>query len=238
MLSPSNSIVCRPSAASRISSAFASVDFPAPDSPVNHKVFAFCPIRRSRSSFVTSESCQVRFSKCFNAFSITPQADVIWVIRSINISPPRLSLFSNRSNTIFSVVKMLQTTIPFFSTCDTGICSPVFTSILYSIFTTLAGIFFVPSFIIYSLPSTSGTSSIQSIVTRNIFPTSGACPLAMTHPREQSISLSKHIVTGCPFTTSSVSSPDANSLDTAACSPLGYTVITSPTRRLPASTCP
>ena len=177
-------------------------------------------------------------SSSTSEFLITPHADVMFVIRSINMSSPKALWSSNSSKTISSCKITSHTAISFFLKLFAGMYSPVLTSILYWIFVTIPGISFVPIFTKYSFPGNNSPSSIQRTVAVNDLLTGSSVLLASTHPLDTSTSRSNWIVTGRPFSAVCASLSPINKLLTFACSLLGNVTISSPTEICPDSICP
>jgi len=178
------------------------------------------------------------FSPSFSTVSSTPQAEVIWLTRSIKIISPKVLCFLNSSRTTFSASSISQSAISFFSMDSAGRCSPVFTSTLYWILRINPGILFVPIFTRYSFPKVSLLSSIQRRVAWKLFATGTSALSVSTQPRLTSTSLSSWMVTACPVTASStVLSPLRRDL-TVAVSLLGSVVMVCPTFTLPLSIWP
>ena len=185
-----------------------------------------------------SSFCQTIFSALLKECSTTPQAEVILLTRSTRIKLPMLLWFSKASYTTADAAAMSQTAISFLYSFDTAICSPVLTSILYLISITEAGTSLVPIFIRKFFPCLSSVSSIQRSLAVNMELTFSSVPFTRTHPLETSTSLVREIVTACPFRADSASWSVTRIDSASACSRLGRTVIVSPFRMLPASTCP
>ncbi len=237
-LSPSKSIVYLPWMLSAFSISFASTDFPAPESPVNHKVAGFCPIFAARVLRVMSSFCHVRLSALRRECSMTPHAEVMFVMRSVNMKQPSPLCPANVSYTASSAMAMSQTAISFLYSCAAARCSPEWMSTLYLTAITVAGSIFVPILIRKFFPWTSSISSIQRIDAVNILLTFSWVPLTRTHPRDTSTSRFSCIVSGCPFPASSTLR-SARKIDcTHAFSPLGSTMTSSPAEMLPDNACP
>jgi len=139
---------------------------------------------------------------------------------------------------MFSAKTILQYAISFFVKELASLCSPLFTSIAYSIFDTTAGISFVPILAKNSCPLFNLLSSIHKIVASICFSVLISESLNKTHPLDTSTSLFNVIVTGWPLYASLLSLSPMLILFTYAFSLLGSVVISSPIAILPASTCP
>ena len=179
----------------RFSASFARVDFPDPESPVNHRVKGFCPILSARISLVRSNFCHTIFSDLLNECSTTPQAEVILVTRSISMKLPMLLCFSKVSNTTGDEAATSQTAISFLYNFEVAICSPVLTSIRYLISMTDTGSIWVPILIRKFFPCLNSMSSIQSIFAVNMLLTINSVSFANTQPLEISTSLLSETVT-------------------------------------------